>query len=187
MNKTKKLFSVILISVFVLLFAVGCATDPLDPQTTTTVATEDSKKPEKEIKEEDYKNNIDGLCDYLEDKNYISGERLEMASDLIGAEKGYRYIFDLSGDKGRDITLEVYSYNKEKLDDVAKKVISDVKNNGEFVIFDLEPVKAELLNNERFLVAYKDVKLKDKDKDGPEDNKERKDNIIKTIDEFYNK
>lgn len=179
----KKITLVILAVLFVMVFAAGCGSDQTTTQNTTANSDAANGTPD-EIKADNYENTIAGLQKYLTDLTYISGESTKMSADLIGAKEGYRYTFNVNDGT---TTIELYEYETDqaKQEVTTKEIIRQVTDTGEFVILDLEPVKAELLNNNRFLVVYKDTKLEENNP--PEVNEQRKADIIKAIDEFYKK
>ncbi|MBQ2825349.1 MAG: hypothetical protein IJF19_03645 [Clostridia bacterium] len=111
---------------------VPTATDPSDPA--SVVYT-------------DYNNNLEGLCDYLEDLGYMVFDydaskdeagtaTMKMSAELIGAEKGYKSTFK----HGNDLwTIEVYYY-KDTASDMYKQaqsgtvVLTEEIENGSFEI-----------------------------------------------------
>ena len=59
--------------------------------------------------------------------------------------------------------MELYRY--DKLNDTAKKIISDVKSKGEFVLAEEnEAIPAYLSKNEKFLMIYQDSSSEKKNK-----------------------
>lgn len=167
---------------------VGCTSDPLNSkdyytatqatEAPTTVSTQDEPK---SVNPSDYDNNVDGLCKYLKALDYLQGEPVKMAADLIGAEKGYRYVF--AYEKG-NINAELYEYNTNNLSDKAKATIKSVKDNGYFQIQGFDKVEAYMSDNGKYLIIYSDSNLKDNNSPN-ESNKQRELDFLKAAEEFY--
>ena len=114
------------------------------------------------IKSSDYKDNIEGLEKYLTALDYIpeKAEATEMMSSVIGAKDGDRYNFLVNNST---VFVELYEYEPDKLNDEGKRVISEVKENGEFYVFGKDSkldgnvaYPATLSENGKYLLLYTD-------------------------------
>ena len=184
----KKLALITAVIIAVSACFVGCAAnDPLsnkDAYTATQAtqeATEATHDEPKSVNPSDYENNVDGLCKYLKALDYLQGEPVKMAADLIGAEKGYRYVFTY--EKG-NINAELYEYNTNNLNDKAKATIESVKKNGYFQIQGFDKVEAYMSDNGKYLIIYSDSNLIDNNSPN-ENNKQRELDFLKAAEEFY--
>lgn len=173
----------ILISVLSVLTALtvsGCAPSPGSnlEQVKIDEAADKSK-----INVKDFENNLDGLEKYLVNLNYIpeNAEPTEMMYSVIGAIDGDRYNFKV--DSGI-VYVEIYEYDPENLNQDAKRVISEVKDNGSFYVFDTNNVdsaayEAELSYNKKYLLIYTD-------NSEAEANIQRKKDFISAVKDYYN-
>lgn len=142
---------------------VPTATDPSDPA--SVVYT-------------DYNNNLEGLCDYLEDLGYMVFDydaskdeagtaTMKMNAELIGAEKGYKSSFKYGNDQW---TIEVYYY-KDTNSDMYKQaqsgtvVLTEEIENGSFEI---------TVNGNYGIVIH-----------APKNGEEREKAIIEAFNKFY--
>lgn len=142
---------------------VPTATDPSDPA--SVVYT-------------DYNNNLEGLCDYLEDLGYMVFDydaskdeagtaTMKMNAELIGAEKGYKSSFKYGNDQW---TIEVYYY-KDTASDMYKQaqsgtvVLTEEIENGSFEI---------TVNGNYGIVIH-----------APKNGEEREKAIIEAFNKFY--
>lgn len=170
----KKIFAALLtVCCFAVLLA-GCGlSDPLvqnsNTETTTQAAATKDETPA--VKDTDYKDDFNGLCDYfvamgytvanvndkLDEKNVT-----EMDASLIGAENGKKFVTSYNG---KSITIELYSYDTSKLNDTANQIIESVKKDGKFTILDLSPVTAYLSDNGKYLMVYSDASIDENKKD----------------------
>lgn len=187
----KKLFAVILAVCCLSALLAGCGfNDALaqnsNTETTTQAATEDEAP---SVKHTDYNDDFDGLCDYFVAMGYTvakAGDKLdeknvtEMDSALIGAEKGRKYATTYNG---KNITVELYGYNTETLNDTAKEVIESVKKDGTFTILDFAPVKAYLSDNGKYLMIYSDASIDESKTD--DDNYTHREQVVEDFKAFY--
>lgn len=187
----KKLFAVILAVCCLSALFAGCGLDDAlaqnsNTETTTQAATQDEAP---SVKYTDYNNDFDGLCDYFVAMGYTvskAGDKLdeknvtEMDSALIGAEKGRKYATTYNG---KNITVELYSYDTANLNDTAKSIIESVKNDGTFTILEFSPVKAYLSDNGKYLMAYSDASIDESKTD--DDNYTHREQVIEDFKAFY--
>lgn len=113
------------------------------------------------ISQKDYKNELDGLVSYFKALHYLPQNTTptEMLSEVIGAKKGCRYIFTVNGSQ---TVVELYEYDTAALDDNAKRVIGEIKENGSFHLFNKEGVDmdttytAYLSDSDKYMMIYTD-------------------------------
>ncbi len=103
-----------------------------------------------------------------------------MDSALIGAEKGRKYATTYNG---KNITVELYSYDTANLNDTAKSIIESVKNDGTFTILEFSPVKAYLSDNGKYLMVYSDASIDESKTD--DDNYTHREQVIEDFKAFY--
>lgn len=152
----KRLALIVLVLLVVGISVAGCGYDPLkDPNrnsSNTTETTAATQATEAKV----YKDNYNGLEEYMKDKEYIETKnRVEMQAEIIGAKKGYRYTKDT-------VNIELYQYDVKNLSDEANKIIESVKSNGYYTIYD-KKITAYLSNNGKYLMIYNDATVKDKE------------------------
>lgn len=114
------------------------------------------------IKSADYKDNLEGLEKYLTALDYIpeKAEATDMMYSVIGAKDGDRYNFLVNNST---VFVELYEYEPDKLNDEGKRVIGEVKANGEFYVFGKNSeldgniaYPATLSENGKYLLLYSD-------------------------------
>ncbi|MDR0914657.1 MAG: hypothetical protein LBM65_05805 [Oscillospiraceae bacterium] len=186
MNFIKKA-SIVLALAAVFTFLGGCGVSPEQLGIGTTTVPEGSATASEatadEVNAASFKNDITGLEQYLKELELLSGDTTEMSAEQIGAAKGFRWSFKNKNDS--QVTLEIYEYNPQKLNTLAKDIIKQVKNTGKFKLYSLPEVAATLQNDDKYLVIYKDPAL---DGDAPsEDAKKAKSDLINAIDTFKGK
>ncbi len=184
----KRFFAAILCAGLIAATTAGCGyKDALDTQTsdTQTEQTGEQASAEPEVKASDFNNDLEGLCNYFENLGYISKDEnkvTKMDSSLIGAEKGNKYINTYNG---KQITIELYEYKENNLNDAAKQIIKSVKENGTFTILDLTPVSAYISDNGKYLMIYKDDSIDDSNPDTESSAYTHREEVIKNFKQFY--
>lgn len=173
----KILLGVLCLSLMVTLF--GCATGgtQLENIETSQSVSADS------ISQKDYENNLDGLVEYMIALNYIpkKTEKKEMLANIIGAKKGYKYVYSVDGST---TVMELYEYDPESKDENALRVINEVKKDGAFHVFGDNSIdqdvtyKATLSDNGKYLMLYTDNSNKDA-------NVQRTEDVKKAFQGFY--
>lgn len=134
------------------------------------------------LKVEDYKNDLSGLEDYLKALKYIPAdcEPTKMMYTVIGAKDGDRLAFTVDN---AAVSVELYEYDTDNLNEDAKRVIAEVKKDGKYSVFgemgkeDDAEFEAALSANGKYLVSY--VISSDGDS-----NVQRKKDFINAVKEF---
>lgn len=182
----KKIIAGIVAVLMLTVSFAGCNNDPLSKQNVaaeTTATTEaDNASEKEEPKDKIYSETVDGMAELFIDKGYLTKEQVEkdmteMDATLIGAEEGKRYKTALNN---AEILIELYSYNPKDLNDTAKKIISSVKEKGEFELIKDHPAPAYLSDNEEFLMVYTDKSNPAEDTD----NYKRMQEVVETFKAF---
>lgn len=145
----KKILAVLLALCFVLMFA-GCGVKGWQDGGKNDTSSQENNELVKTVDDKDYENNLAGLAEYLKAAEVISGDGTEMSAAMIGAVSGKKFVKD-------NLSIEIYEFDAENLNDDAKSVISSVKEKGFFVILGTE-VDAVLSANEKYLMVYADAK-----------------------------
>ncbi len=127
-----------------------------------------------DISHKDFKDDIAGLCEYLEKSYAVYGDKVQMSYDVIDAKDGYRYLFRYNK---ATVQVEVYEYDLENLSESAKTILENAKNDGKITIVDKE-VEAVLSDNGKYLMIYQDSNAE-------ESNKEQKERVIGLFKAFH--
>lgn len=197
----KKLLAAILTLCFATVFLAGCgASDALDSRKNTTAATEASSQAEaiqSSVKDTDFDDSFDGLCDYFAAMGYNvekAGDAVEdtkvtvMDASLIGAEQGKKFSTTYNG---KQIYVELYYYDTKNLSDTAKEIIDSVKTNGAFQILPdnngekLPAVTAYLSDNGKYLMIYSDASINVEKPDTNSVNYTHREQVIKDFKAFH--
>ncbi len=186
----KKLLTAVLCAGLIALTASGCGynNDALIQANSESAAKENASSEqsatEEVIKDTDYKNDLGGLTDYFIAKGYIQKDEktvTEMDASAIGAKKGKKFAVVY---EGQNVTIELYEYDVENLNDTAKSIISSVEKDGTFSIFDLPAVPAYLSDNGKFLMVYNDKSISKDNPDKTTLNYEHREEVIKDFKAF---
>lgn len=105
------------------------------------------------VSDQDFEDSLDGLCQYLEANKAVTGDPTEMAYETIGATGGYRYRFTLNGST---VQVEVYSFDRDNLNEQGMECLTSVKEKGFFVLLDKE-IPATLNQKENLMMIYTDT------------------------------
>lgn len=108
---------------------------------------EDSAKLQVNSDQSKYEDNLEGLQNYLQDMDLISGQSTDMLSEIINAKKGVKYTFKYNNS---NVTVELYEFESPNED-----AANQINSKGTLSIFDKE-VPAVISNNKRFLIIYSD-------------------------------
>ena len=105
------------------------------------------------VPQDDYEDNLDGLCQYMEANYIVTGDPVEMAYETIGASDGFRYRFKYNG-----VTLQVefYEFDLNNLNEKGQACLDSVKETGKFTMLDNQ-VPATLSDNGKYLMIYTDA------------------------------
>ena len=124
--------------------------------------TADVATPDEAINTKKYVDSLDGLCSYMADKNCVYKfekstndeivDPIVMDATLIGADAGYKFIYDY---QGAEVVLELYSYSKfdsqwyKQAKEEGKITISKDVDNSTFDVI--------LSKNGKYLMVYTDA------------------------------
>lgn len=131
------------------------------PGTTSSSPSSSSSAASSALSQDSLDDNLKGLQTYLESNASFSGTAEKMRADMVGAENGVRYQFGYNGKN--NVTVELYEYNIDSLDDQSKTVLDEVKSNGSFTILN-EKVGAVLSDSGKYLMVFKDTATDDQNK-----------------------
>lgn len=187
----KKIIAVILSACCIGALLAGCGvSDALTQTKNTETATQASEQEnEPSVKDTDFNNDFDGLCDYFVAKGYTvakAGDKLdekkvtEMDAALVGAENGKKFATTYNG---KNITVELYGYNTSELNDTAKQIIESVKKDGTFSILGFDPVKAYISDNGKYMMVYSDASIDESKTDS--DNYTHREQVIEDFKAFF--
>jgi hypothetical protein len=136
----KKINLLILILTILLIFS-GCGEGNVgSPQ-------ESSEQLQIKLDQGKYENDLEGLQNYLQDMDLISGQATDMISEIINAKKGVKYTFKYNNS---NITAELYEFENENVD-----AFSQINSKGTLNVLNKE-VPATISNNKKFLLIYSD-------------------------------
>lgn len=188
----KRFFAALLCAGLIVAFSAGCGyKDALSKQNTATQATDStgSLATTDEIKAENFADNLEGLSNYFVKLGYITekdGKIDEstvtvMDASLIGAKEGKKFSTAYGG---KAITIELYEFDVNNLNETAKNIIESVKKDGEFSFLDLPKVKAYMSDNGKYMLIYTDASIDDAKPDKDSDNYKHREEVIKTFKAF---
>ena len=78
---------------------------------------------------QDFEDNLEGLCKYMEANQAVVGERVEMSYKEIGAIGGFRYRFKFNGST---VQAEFYEFDLDNLNDKAQECLDSTREKGSF-------------------------------------------------------
>lgn len=178
MKHIKKWVAVAL-AVILCLSMTACAFGTQNSTATETLETsavsEDGETTVEDKDPANYEDDIQGLCQYLEDCALTAGERVQMSYDVIGAVNGYKYTYQYNSS---NIQLEVYEFPTEEISEIAQQVIDSVRENGSFEILD-NTVPATISADGRYMLIYTDTKAEKE-----ELNKKHKEHVMTCFEAF---
>lgn len=136
------------------------------------------------LKMSDYKNDLEGLEQYLKALNYIPENAVaaDMMYNVIGAVDGDRFNFTVNRSQ---VFVELYEFNPDALNEDAQRVINEVKKDGKFYVFDDKSLQenaafdATLSDNGKYLLIYTNQSTS-------EDHEKRKTDFTNVVKTFYN-
>lgn len=175
MKQIKKLTALAL-AVLLCLSLAACAVQQTATETLeTSSTTEDGEAVTADQDPADYEADIQGMCAYFEDSKLVTGEKVQMSYDVIGAVNGYKYTYTYNGS---NVQLELYEFPTENIPETAQAVIDAVRDTGSFEILD-STVPATLSQDGRFMIIYTDGKA-----DGDDVNKAHKARVLACFESF---
>lgn len=166
---TKKLL--VLLTVLLLIFSLaGCGgqVEKLDTLEPSSSGLESAP-----VADTGFDDDLDGLCQYMEQNQAVAGKKVEMSYREIGAVGGVRYRFKFDGGT---VQTEFYEYDLDNQDEKANECLGSVQEKGSFTILGNE-VPAVL--NGKYLMIYSDA-----DKD--EINTAQRERVLKLFQDFKN-
>lgn len=119
-----------------------------------------------------FEDDLNGLCEYMQENQVVVGERVEMSYKEIGAVGGYRYRFKFNSST---LQVEFYEFDLNDLNEKARECLDSVKENGFFTLLGNE-VPANL--NGKYLMIYTDAS-------NEAVNTEKRDEATKLFHSFY--
>lgn len=180
----KKILVAFLCAAFIAITATGCGQDALyKDSTAATEVVEQNNEDESKVSDADYKDTLDGLCEYFVEKEYI-GKKLqptEMDASLIGAEKGKKYMVN------KDVTIELYEYAKNSTADEASKasiILEAAKKTGEIAVIGNNRVKAYVSDSGKYLMIYTDKSINEEKIDENSASYKNREKVVKDFKAF---
>ncbi len=142
-------------SVLLIFSFSACAVDMSNTSSTSETSSQAEPTPEPEVSVDESKldDNLDGLEEYMQAKKYISGTPTDMDASFIGAKEGVKYISSFEG--SNNITIELYEYDINNLNETAQTIIDSVKKDGKFELMGMT-ADAVLSDSGKYLMVYKD-------------------------------
>lgn len=153
--KTKTKIAALAAAALLLLSFSACAVNMPDSSNSSETSSEAEATPEPEasVDESKFADDLEGLQEYMVAKEYISGTPTDMEASFIGAKDGVKYTCSYEG--SNNITMELYEYDLNDLNETAQEVINSVKENGKFELMGMT-AEAILSDNGKYLMVYKD-------------------------------
>ncbi len=188
----KRFFAAVLCTGLLAVSFAGCGyKDALTTQRASEATqdqVEETTVPKPEATEFD--DSFDGLCSYFAELGYIAvsdgkidtSKEVTMDSSLVGAKDGKKYKNTYNG---KQITIELYSFDTDNLNDTAKGVIESVEKDGTFTILGLEPVTAYLSDNGKYMLIYTDNSIDKEKPDTEANNYKHREEVIADFQAFY--
>lgn len=146
----KKLW-IISVAALLAVSLTACGTDLSAPISTGTSSQASQAQSAAPADDSSAPDTLAGLQKYLTTNGSVTGTPENMRSDMIGAKAGVRYKYDYSGKN--NVTLELYEFDPNNLNETAKKVISEVKSSGKFTVIG-QKMNAVLSNSGKYLMVY---------------------------------
>ena len=188
----KRIFAALLCAGLMAVSFAGCGyKDALDSQQTAQSTEDQAEETTAPLAEAaDFEDNYDGLCSYFAKLGYIATKDGEIDNDkvtkmdasLVGAKEGKKFT---ATNNGKAVTIELYEYDLNNLNDTAKSVIDSVKKDGSFVILDLPAVTAYLSDNGKYMMIYTDNSIDKKNTDENSDSYKHREQVIENFKEFH--
>lgn len=145
---TKKLL--LFLTVLLLTLSLAACGGPMEQLETLEAPSASSGLEQEPVSPTGFDGNLAGLCQYMEQNQAVTGEKVEMSYKEIGAVGGFRYRFKFNGST---VQAEFYEFDLDNQNAKAQECLSSVKEKGFFTILSNE-VPAVL--NGDFLMVYSD-------------------------------
>ncbi len=139
----KKIFAILLI-VAIAISLTACMGSGAD--TGSTKATE-IKVEDVDIK--NYEKTFSGMQKYLKDLKLISGDKIELQADLIGAKKGVRYTAD------KVDFVEFYAFDLDNMTKEGKEVYDAISKGDTYDVLGLQEMKGVISKSGKYMMLYK--------------------------------
>lgn len=192
LKNMKKFFAALLCAGLIVTAFAGCGyKDALDNQQSSQVSeSEVQETTVPKADEKDYDDSFDGLCNYFAKLGYIdtkdgeidTSKEVTMDSSLVGSENGKKFKATYNG---KQVTVELYSYDPNNLNDTAKGVIDSIKKDGTFSILELDPVTAYMSDNGKYMMIYTDSSIDKNNPDENSDNYKHREQVITDFKAFH--
>ena len=154
-NCWKKIAALFCAAAMMFSFTACALEDPEQTSSEESSGSESSKEEVSQISDEDAEDSLKGLVLYLDAKGYLSENSVEMSASMIGAESGLKYSVSLNGTD--NITIELYEFDLENLNDEAQANIESVKKDGTFTVAGMQASGAMMSNSGKYMMIYTDT------------------------------
>lgn len=141
----KRIIAILLVVITLFAFA-GCS---IGTNNAPTEAKETKKTETSDAKADDYKKNFDTMVKYFVDKEIVSGDPVKTRAELIGAQKGVRYMV-----KGRDF-VEFYEINTKATPDEAQNLYDTVSQGKVYNVYNgVSQLKGAVSSSGKYIMLY---------------------------------
>lgn len=143
----KRIIAILLVVLTLFAFA-GCSigTNNASKETQESKETDTSK-----IKASDYKKDFNSMVKYFVKKELVSGEQKTLAANIIGADKGVRYML-----KDEDF-VEFYQINTQATPDEAQELYNIVSNGKVYSVYNgASMLKGTVSSSGKYIMLYPD-------------------------------
>lgn len=143
----KRIIAILLVVLTLFAFA-GCSigTNNAPKETQESKETDTSK-----IKASDYKKDFNSMVKYFVKKELVSGEQKTLAANIIGADKGVRYMLE-----GEDF-VEFYQINTQATPDEAQELYNIVSNGKVYSVYNgASMLKGTVSSSGKYIMLYPD-------------------------------
>lgn len=149
MKRTIKIIALAL-SILMVFALAGCAPGNTASVATLTPPDETSGAETKETAQSEVEDDLEGLCEYLEGNYCITGDKVGMSYDVIGAVNGYKYSFKYNSGQ---VSVEMYEFDLENLNADGKKCLEEIEQDGKFTVLEKQ-VDAILSKSGKYIMIY---------------------------------
>jgi hypothetical protein len=149
MKRMKKRTGLWLAAICLAIIFSGCGVQ-LDNVSSGSEDSSSQTESQMEVIPENYEDTLEGLCSYMTDAGYISGDKTDMEAQIIGASAGVKYSFSLEGE---NVNVEIYSFDLDQLNETGKATIESVKNDGTFLVLETK-VSGILSDSGKYMMIF---------------------------------